>query len=117
MSLKFIKPERLLLLNHPEYREVWVQQRIAEDPSILGLGDLVLKDKERIQPRGGRLDLLLQDAESSTRYEVEVMLGSAALKPLDVEQSSVALVYHNVGARTGLAPLQSTARFEMLAFE
>jgi hypothetical protein len=76
MSLKFIKPERILLSNHSEYREQWVQERIAEDPSILGLGDLVLRDKERTQPRGGRLDLLFQDAESSTRYEVEVMLGS-----------------------------------------
>jgi hypothetical protein len=36
----------------------------------------VLKDKERSQPHGGRLDLLFQDAESSTRYEVEIMLGS-----------------------------------------
>lgn len=76
MSLKFIKPERILLANHPEYREKWVQERIAEDPSILGLGDIVLKDKERSLPRGGRLDLLFQDAESSTRYEVEIMLGS-----------------------------------------
>jgi hypothetical protein len=75
MSLKFVKPERLLLANHPEYREKWVQERIAEDPSILGLGDLVLKDKERIQPHGGRLDLLLQDAESNVRFEVEVLLG------------------------------------------
>jgi hypothetical protein len=76
MSLKFVKPERILLANHPEYREKWVQDRIAEAPSILGLGDLVLQDKERSQPRGGRLDLLFQDAESSTRYEVEIMLGS-----------------------------------------
>jgi len=76
MSLKFIKPERILLANHPEYRERWVQERIAEDPSILDLGDIVLKDKERNQPRGGRLDLLFQDAESNTRYEVEIMLGS-----------------------------------------
>jgi hypothetical protein len=76
MSLKFIRPERVWLTNHPECREAWVQERIAEDPSILGLGDLVMKDKERRQPRGGRLDLLLQDAESKTRYEVEVMLGS-----------------------------------------
>jgi len=76
MPLKFVKAERIWLANHPEYRETWVQQRIAEDPSILGLGDLVLKDKERSQPRAGRLDLLLQDAESSIRYEVEVMLGS-----------------------------------------
>lgn len=76
MSLKFVKPERILLARHSEYREKWVQERIAEDPSILGLGDLVLKDKERSQPRGGRLDLLFQDAELNTRYEVEVMLGS-----------------------------------------
>ncbi len=61
VSLTFVKPERVLLSNHPEYREKWVQERIAEDPSILGLGDLVLKDKERSQPRGGRLDLLFQD--------------------------------------------------------
>jgi hypothetical protein len=76
MSLTFVKPERIWLANSPEYREKWVQDRIAEDPLILGLGDLVLKDKERSQPRGGRLDLLFQDAESSTRYEVELMLGS-----------------------------------------
>lgn len=76
MSLKFIKPERVLLSNHPEYREKWVQDRIAEDPTILGLGELVLKDKERIQPRAGRLDLLLQHPESRDRYEVELMLGS-----------------------------------------
>jgi hypothetical protein len=37
---------------------------------------VILKDKERIQPRAGRLDLLLQEAESSRRYEVEVQLGA-----------------------------------------
>jgi hypothetical protein len=42
---------------------------------MLGLGDVVLKDKERIQPRAGRLDLLLQDAKASHRYEVEIQLG------------------------------------------
>jgi len=52
-----------------------IQQKIAEDPSILGLGDLILKDKERIQPRAGRLDLLLQDPDSNRRYEVEIQLG------------------------------------------
>lgn len=55
--------------------EKWVQDRIAEDPSILGLGDLVLKDKERIHPKAGRLDLLFQDIESNRRYEVEIQLG------------------------------------------
>lgn len=60
---------------NPEFDEKWVQKIIADDPSILGLGDLILKDKERIQPRAGRLDLLLQDPDSSRRYEVEVQLG------------------------------------------
>ena len=56
--------------------EKWVQSQIGEDPSILGLGDLILKDKERIQPSAGRLDLLLQDPESLKRYEVEIQLGA-----------------------------------------
>lgn len=59
--------------NHDER---WVQDQIAEDPAILGLGDLVLKDKERIQPRAGRLDILLQDPETLKRYEVEIQLGA-----------------------------------------
>lgn len=52
-----------------------MQDIIANNPEILGLGDLVLKDKERKQPRAGRLDLLLQDAEINKRYEVEIQLG------------------------------------------
>jgi len=55
--------------------EKWVQGQIAEDPSLLGLGDLDVRDKERIQPNAGRLDLLLQDPESLKRYEVEIQLG------------------------------------------
>ena len=72
---QFAKFETISLKQHPELNERWVQDRIAEDPAILELGDLVLKDKERIQPRAGRLDLLLQDVDSSHRYEVEVQLG------------------------------------------
>ena len=71
----YAKFETVTLKGHPELNKRWVQDRIAEDPSILGLGDVVLKDKERIQPRAGRLDLLLQDAEAHHRYEVEVQLG------------------------------------------
>lgn len=74
-SLEFVKAERISLLSHPEFNEKWVQERIAADPSILGLGELVLKDKERIQPRAGRLDLLLQDPDTFRRYEVELQLG------------------------------------------
>lgn len=73
--MKYEPITKLSLKSHPELSERWVQDRIAENPQILGLGDVVLKDKERIQPRAGRLDLLLQDAEASHRYEVEVQLG------------------------------------------
>ena len=71
----YAKPERVLLRDHPQFNEKWLQDRIAEDPGLLGLGDLVLKDKERIHPKAGRLDLLLQDTEASKRYEVEIQLG------------------------------------------
>jgi len=74
--MHFIRPERLLLRTHPQLDEKWVHARIAEDPGLLGLGDVVLRDKERPQPHAGRLDLLLQDAESAHRYEVEVQLGA-----------------------------------------
>jgi predicted transport protein len=76
VPINYLKPERLTLKSHPELNERWVQGRIAEDPTILGLGDLVVRDKERIQPRAGRLDLLLQDPETNRRYEVELQLGA-----------------------------------------
>lgn len=72
---KIVKPEKLDIRSHPEINEKIIQEFIAEDPSILGLGDLVLKDKERIQPRSGRLDLLMQDAETNKRFEIEIQLG------------------------------------------
>ncbi len=72
----YVRFEKVGIKGHPTLDEKWVQERIGEDPTILGLGDLILKDKERIQPRAGRLDLLLQDAESNHRYEVEVQLGA-----------------------------------------
>lgn len=55
--------------------EKWVQARIVENPRLLGLGDLAVKDKERVQPAAGRLDLLLVDPETSRRYELELQLG------------------------------------------
>jgi hypothetical protein len=71
----FTRSERVSLKLHPTLNEKWVQDLIAADPAILGLGDLVLRDKERIQPRAGRLDLLLQDVEAKRRNEVEIQLG------------------------------------------
>jgi predicted transport protein len=72
---KYVKPALVLLRTHPDLNETWLQDRIGEDPSLLGLGDLVLRDRERPQVGAGRLDLLLQDAEANRRYEVEIQLG------------------------------------------
>jgi len=55
--------------------EAWLQERIAANPRILSLGDLILKDRERAQSGAGRLDPLLQDPESLRRYESEIQLG------------------------------------------
>lgn len=74
--MKLIKQEKISLKNHSEFNEKWVQQVIADDPTVLGLGDLILKDIERRQPHAGRLDLLLYDSETNQRYEVEIQLGS-----------------------------------------
>ena len=72
---KYVKPGRIWLKTHPDLTEKWLQDRIGEDPSLLGLGDLVLRDRERPQAGAGRLDLLLQDAEANRRYKVEIQLG------------------------------------------
>lgn len=56
--------------------EKWLQERIIEDTSILGLGELEIAAREHRQPLGGRLDFLMRDAEAETYYEVEIMLGA-----------------------------------------
>ena len=53
-----------------------MQARILEDPALLGLGDVEVRDTERVQPGGGRLDMLLYDSLGKTRYEVELQLGA-----------------------------------------
>ncbi len=73
--MDYTKFEIVSIKTNPDIGESWVKTRIAEDPSILGLGDVVLKDAERPQTRAGILDLLLQDTEYNSRYEVEVQLG------------------------------------------
>lgn len=75
MKINLIQPQKVNLKGHPELSETWLQDIIANKPEIIGLGDLVLKDKERKQIRAGRLDILLQDPDINKRYEVEIQLG------------------------------------------
>ena len=74
--MKHIRLKTINLKNHSQLNERWLQDIIAEDPSILGIGDVILKDKERIHAGAGRLDLLLQEADGHGRYEVEIQLGA-----------------------------------------
>jgi 3D (Asp-Asp-Asp) domain-containing protein len=71
-----IAKSQVISLVEAEVNETTLEKLIADDPSILGLGDVVLIERQRIQERAGRLDLLLEDAEGEVRYEVELMVGS-----------------------------------------
>ena len=62
--------------SHPEFNEIWLHERLSDQPELLGLGDLVPLDHEKSLPGGGRLDLLLLDSDTRTRYEVEIQLGA-----------------------------------------
>ncbi|MDB2384421.1 DUF5655 domain-containing protein [Endozoicomonas sp.] len=75
--MKHVKLKTINLKKSPDLDEKWLQGVIADDPSILGIGDVILKDKERNHAGAGRLDLLLQDADGSGRYEVEIQLGAS----------------------------------------
>jgi hypothetical protein len=55
--------------------EKWLQERISDDPSLLGLGNLEIVGREHAQPMGGRIDFLMRDEEEEIFYEVEIMLG------------------------------------------
>jgi len=73
VEIKKAVPTRLRELG---LNETWLQNRIEEDPTLLGLGSLQVIRRERQQSSGGRIDFLLYDLEDETRYEVEIMLGS-----------------------------------------
>ena len=76
MALSFARPEVLSLKTHPDLNEKWLQERICDDLSILGLGDVELVAVEKALPKAGRIDLLLYDEQLNRRYEVELMLGA-----------------------------------------
>jgi len=73
--MKHVSLKTIALRGHKVLTERWVHDTIAADATLLGLGDVIVKDRERIQPGAGRLDLLLQEAEGNARYAVEIQLG------------------------------------------
>ncbi len=76
MALTYVNHENISLRDNPDFSEVWLHDRIAENPAILGLGQLDVLDRERTQHKAGRLDMLLSNTDRNSRYEVEIMLGA-----------------------------------------
>ncbi len=70
-----IKIGKKIYIRNAGKNEYWLQDVIYENPSVLGLGDLIALTKEKRQSCGGRLDILLKDNSDNSMYEVEVMLG------------------------------------------
>ncbi len=68
--------EKISLKNHPEIKETLIQKFIFDHPESLGLGDLTPIQRERIQPAGGRLDILMGTVDNDARYEIEIQLGA-----------------------------------------
>jgi hypothetical protein len=75
MTAEF-KAHKKIKLREAGRDEKWLQSQIAENPAILGLGELTLFRKELKQGSGGRLDMLLTDPETEIMYEIEMMLGA-----------------------------------------
>ncbi len=74
-TVKFVVPKLISLKERQELSERWVEDRIVENPALLGLGEVEIRGRQRSQPKAGRLDLLLEETESKKRYEVELQLG------------------------------------------
>lgn len=111
LKLKKAIPERLRDLG---LDEKWLQIQLAQDTSLLGLGELELLKKEKSQPTGGRIDLLMADPDGETRYEIEVMLDAVdeshiirTIEYWDVERQR----YPNLEHRAVIVAEEITARF------
>lgn len=73
--MEYVKSEIISLKNSTDFNEKWLQARIEDDPTILGIGEVEFRDTEKILVGGGRLDTILYDPEDKKRYEVEIQLG------------------------------------------
>ena len=74
--MDFVKSEQVSLKASKDYSEKWLQKQLAEHPEILGLGSITIRDAERVQLNGGRLDLMFDDDSAKVRYTVELQLGA-----------------------------------------
>jgi hypothetical protein len=111
LKLRKAAPQRLRSLG---LNEAWLQQQIAADPSLLGLGELTVFQREKIQPTGGRIDFIMSDAPNETRYEIEIMLGATdpshiirTIEYWDMERQRAPIIEH----RAVIVAEEITSRF------
>lgn len=111
VELKKIKPIQLRSIG---LDEKWLQDRIAEDPSILGLGELDIIRREKHQPTGGRIDFLMYNSDDNIRYVVEIMLGALdeshiirTIEYWDIERQR----YPSIDHRAVIVAEEITSRF------
>jgi hypothetical protein len=76
MTVETIETATVLTIRECGHDEYWLRDRIFDDPTQLGLGDLQAVMKEKSQSQGGRLDLLLKNPEDDSMFEVELQLGA-----------------------------------------
>lgn len=111
LKLRKVSPVRLRDVG---LGEAWLQEQIAKDTTLLGLGELHVIQREKIQPTGGRIDFLMYDAETDTRFEIELMLGAVdeshiirTIEYWDVERQR----YPTLDHRAVIVAEEITARF------
>ena len=75
-TLELVPPNYVSLKNDSRFDEAWLESQLNDNPDLLGLGEVDVRERQRRQPSGGRLDLLLENIETRTRYEVEIQLGA-----------------------------------------
>jgi hypothetical protein len=81
---------------------------------LLGLGELIVIQREKMQPSGGRIDFVMADPDGTTRYEVELMLGAVdeshiirTIEYWDMERQRYPLIEH----RAVIVAEEITSRF------
>lgn len=73
-NMSYVKADKISLKN--SFNEKWLQNIIEDDPTIIGLGELSIIERERKQSSGGKIDFLFLNPETQTMYETEIMLGA-----------------------------------------
>jgi hypothetical protein len=74
--MDYVVTKAFSLKNSKLHDEKWLQELLASNEGLLGLGEIQHIESERKQNNGGRLDLMFQDESEEVRYCVELQLGA-----------------------------------------